>query len=566
MLHILRLPRGRVLPLVTVTLLAIGLVVPARAAEDAKTPAPAGAAATSTKAEGRAEQAPAARGAQTAAPEEVKRVVYLPESVKAALREELKQEVLAEARRESSTAPDGVPEWLRRLKLKGDIRARFERAMFGSGNANDGSFPDFNAINTNKPFDVNFIDVANERYLNVDQNRTRPRLRARLGLDADVGQGFAAGLRFASGDGSTPVSTNQTLGGSPGDFSKYQFWLDRAFLRYQPFQQSQSYKDALAIEIGRFENPFFTTDLLWDDDVNLDGIAVQVRFPAGGAVRPFLTAGAFPVFTTAFNFPPERTDKFKSLNKWLYAAQLGADFKPAEALSVKLGGALYYFDKLEGRISTPCRTDLKDQSCDTDESRPAFAQKGNTYMPLRTPNDQALVQEASGAAEYQFFGLASRFRELAATGRVELRVAPPLKATLEGEFVRNVGFSKKQVGKVGVALNNFDACDASETCQRYAGGDDGYVGRFTLGSPTQSQRWDWNVNLAYRHVESDAVVDAFDDSDFGLGGTNLKGFTFGGALALADGVWASARWMSADAIVGPTYKVDVLQIDVAARF
>ena len=31
---------------------------------------------------------------------------------------------------------------------------------------------------------------------------------------------------------------------------------------------------------------------------------------------------------------------------------------------------------------------------------------------------------------------------------------------------------------------------------------------------------------------SDAVIDAFTDPDFGLGGTNLKGYTVGGSWAL----------------------------------
>jgi hypothetical protein len=547
---------GRFMVVAAVLPLAVGVALPARGAEDSPVAATGEASAPGTKGE--------AHGSQTsshapASADGVKRVVYVPESVKAELREEIKKEVLEQAKQENWAAPNAFPDWLRRFHFAGDIRGRWERAIFGSGNANDGSFPDFNAINTNKPFDAgpNLADTANDRFLNVDQNRTRPRLRARLALDADVGQGFLAGLRLASGDGSTPVSTNQTLGGSPGNFSKYQVWLDRAFLQYT------SPQGLLAARIGRFENPFFSTDMLWDDDLNLDGVAVQLAIPTDYGVRPFLTVGAFPVFTSAFNFPPERESKFKSLDKWLYAAQLGADVKLDERLRVKLAGAFYYFDKIEGRRSSPCRTDLKDESCDTDESRPAFAQKGNTYMTLRTPSEDALAQEALGAAEYQFFGLAARFRELAATGRIDYRVAPLLRFWVDGEYVRNVGFSKKQI--TPVAVNNL-ASSPDGTQGSFDGGDTGYVGRLTIGSPTQIARWDWNVSLAYRHVESDAVVDAFTESDFGLGGTNLKGFVLGAGLGLADGVWASARWMSADAIAGPPYRVDVLQVELAARF
>src|SRR5262249_55373258 len=100
----------------------------------------------------------------------------------------------------------------------------------------------------------------------------------------------------------------------------------------------------------------------------------------------------------------------------------------------------------------------------------------------------------------------------------------------------------------------------------YVGGRDGYQGRVTVGSPTQRKQLDWNVSAAYRYLESDAVVDAFADSDFGLGGTNLKGYILSRSLFVANNVWFPVRWLSANNIVGPTYRVDVFQIDLNARF
>jgi hypothetical protein len=226
-------------------------------------------------------------------------------------------------------------------------------------------------------------------------------------------------------------------------------------------------------------------------------------------------------------------------------------------------------DKIEGRTSGPCDTNLNYISCDTDESRPAFAQKGNTYMPLRTPSPGALALEASdpnNTPRYQFFGLAARFRELVATARLDYTVGPPLRLWVDGEYVRNVGFSKKQISPDSVAINNRGPTADPLALGPFEGGDSGYTGRLTVGSVTQIGRWDWNVSLAYRRVESDAVVDAFTDSDFGLGGTNLKGYILGAALGVANGVWVSARWSSADAIVGSPYRVDVLQIDLAGKF
>src|SRR5262249_24954291 len=149
--------------------------------------------------------------------------------------------------------------------------------LFPRGNASSGEFPDFNGINTNKPFDVNFVDPANECYLDVDQNRTRPRLRARVGLAAELGSGFSTFVRVGSGESPNPGSANQTLG---GDFSRYQFWLDSAAVRWAALE------DALWVRLGKFGNPFFNTELLWSPDVMLDGLAASWS-PRSAEWKPF---------------------------------------------------------------------------------------------------------------------------------------------------------------------------------------------------------------------------------------------------------------------------------------
>ena len=64
------------------------------------------------------------------------------------------------------------------------------------------------------------------------------------------------------------------------------------------------------------------------------------------------------------------------------------------------------------------------------------------------------------------------------------------------------------------------------------------------------------------------MVDGFTDSDFGgvTTGTNLKGYTLSGNLALSPNVWVGIRWMSADQVAGPPLKDDVLQIDLNGKF
>jgi len=85
---------------------------------------------------------------------------------------------------------------------------------------------------------------------------------------------------------------------------------------------------------------------------------------------------------------------------------------------------------------------------------------------------------------------------------------------------------------------------------------------------------DWQAQFAYRHVGSDAVLDAFTDSDLGLGGTNLRGFTVGFQYGLYRNTTVGVRYMSAQNIdttlnsAFPTasYKVNTLQVDFNVRF
>jgi len=102
----------------------------------------------------------------------------------------------------------------------------------------------------------------------------------------------------------------------------------------------------------------------------------------------------------------------------------------------------------------------------------------------------------------------------------------------------------------------------------FYGGNIGYLIHLDAGKVALEELWDWNVRLSYRYVQTDATVDAFTDSDFGqpLLGTNLKGYTIEGNLALSKRVWLGLRFMAADNVAGPTFHSDLVQFDVNAKF
>ena len=73
---------------------------------------------------------------------------------------------------------------------------------------------------------------------------------------------------------------------------------------------------------------------------------------------------------------------------------------------------------------------------------------------------------------------------------------------------------------------------------------------------------------------SDAVLDAFTDSDLGLGGTNLRGYTVGMNYGLYRNTFLGVRYMAAENLDTPlnsnfptaSYKVNTLQVDLNVRF
>ena len=529
------------------------------------------------------------------------RVAYIPESVKAQIRDEIKTEVLAQAKDEKWGGAAAFPDWVNRIRWFGDIRVRYEVNTFPVGNDNTGSFPNFNAINTGKPFDV--AGTVFSPQLNVDEERMRIRLRARIGMDVNLGDGFWGGIRLVTGDTNTPVSANQSFGlanqGQGGNFSKYAIWLDRAFIKYElartpkPLETAEAplvpfdpknplqsppppppasvnspwdYQRSLAIMAGRFDNPFFTaSEVIWDEDIGFDGVALMAKYEVFRGVTPFIAGGLFPIFNTDFNFSSNQPDKFESTDKWLYGAQGGIAFEVKHVVAAKFAAAYYDFRSVEGQLSDPYTPFSADDAGNTDNTRPSFAQKGNTYMALRDIVPSVLNNYGT-TNQFQYFGLATPFTVGSLTARIDINAFEPYQISLLGDYSKNLQFDRAAID--AIAVNNRGAIAAGdlEGIGDYAGGDTAWSAQIQVGKGKFEKRWDWSASFGYRYVESDAVVDAFADSDFVVAGTNHKGITLGAALAVSPRVKIGVRWMSANEIAGPPLSADILMFDLSAKF
>jgi hypothetical protein len=326
-------------------------------------------------------------------------------------------------------------------------------------------------------------------------------VRARLEATAEANDQVEVGIRLSTGTTTSPVSTNETLGKSGGGgFNKYNVTFDRAYLKVKAFS-------GLTFLGGRIANPFFQTDLVWDPDVAFDGIAAtyqqQIRKPW---ITGFAALGAFPL----------KELEFHQADMWLFGGQAGLELKPSKKISGKLGVAYYYYRNTQG-----VPNDSGSSFTETDFSEAVSRQKGNAWFYIDTFNMASTK-----------VGLAAKFRELNVTGTLDIGLWDPIRVVLSGDYVKNLGFNRQEV--------------MYRTSMDEKWGTEGYQVGLSVGHPEVRNFGQWRVFGSYRYVGSDAIIDAFTDSDFHLGGTNAKGWILGGELGLKKNLWLSTRWVTTD--------------------
>ncbi|WP_375123661.1 putative porin [Pseudomonas sp. LW8] len=485
-----------------------------------------------------------------AAPGDV-RVQYVPAAVRDQIRDQVKAEVMATAKQENWAAPNTFPDWASRISFDGDIRLRDESRYYSGNNSNE--IVDFAKLNNNGPYDVNpNSSTSLPPLLNTREDRENLfRLRARLGMKALISEEWTAGIRIGTGSDNNPVSTTQNLGGG---FAKKDIWLDQGYLSWKP-------TDELTLTGGRFANPFMSTDMLYSSDLNFDGVAAIFDHKLNRDWGVFGTVGAFPVDYTNDTSSSNGFDKEESDNKWLYGAQLGAKWAINSNNRLKGALAYYRFDDIQGQRSSPCEPWAGAPGCDSDGTRAAFMQKGNSVFLLRdiTPNPL----NPSATPQPQFVGLASEFNLLDLNVVWDADLPQDFKLRSQGNYIHNLSYDEGDMRKrsAGQIVNNLDSNGEIES------GANAWMVQFTLGNALDLKRkGDWNLFAGYKYIQPDALPDGFNDSSFHLGGTNAKGYFMGGNYGLAKNVFATGRWMSTEAVYGAPFDIDVLQLEINTRF
>lgn len=437
-------------------------------------------------------------GAGTGAAAKTVRVPYVPETLRQQMREEIKAEVLAQARQERWGEPGALPDWLSRIRVGGDFRVRSQGEMFDSGNEPASSY----GLQSSSPSWWPYAD-------NTTRNRERLSVRARLDVQAQLGEQVTAQLRLSSGStGSGPTSTSHTLGNG---FNRTAVGLDRAWLRWTPPVGF----NGLSADFGRMPNPFMATDLTFPDDLNLDGVAARYTHGLAPAQTVSATAGVFPMEEL----------KLSAKDKWLVGAQVSGSFELARGTELKLGLAAYEFRNMAGiRETQPKPTGVLASSTPwaVTEYPASLRQKGNTLINIADPSATAPV-----------WGLASKFRPVNLTAALSTDVLGPYALQFQMDWVRNTGFDINDIrARSGATLTDLKAKTTAAQ------------GRIQLGRAALAKTGDWQVFTGYRYVERDAWIDGLTDTTWHLGGTNYKGWTLGGNYAFHRNFWLGARWTS----------------------
>ena len=171
------------------------------------------------------------------------------------------------------------------------------------------------------------------RYEYIDKEtsdtRDRMRIRVRLGVKGKVNDDLDIVVRLASGS-DDPISSNTTFGDG---FARKAYSLDRGYLDWHP-----GFAEGLGVWFGKTKNPFAKVeDLVWDDDLNPEGIMAVYDVDAGG-LNLFANAG--------FWYAEERKS---DVDTTMAGLQLGGDMDFSERVGLMAAVGYYGWNNTQGQ-------------------------------------------------------------------------------------------------------------------------------------------------------------------------------------------------------------------------
>jgi hypothetical protein len=216
--------------------------------------------------------------------------------------------------------------WAAKTQFKGDVRFRQETVKI-QGESNNGG-----------------------------RDKDRQRIRARLGAYTEINSQVDTGIRIATGSSDDARSTNQD---QDNYFDKKSIWLDLGYIDYHPDQIKN-----LHVIGGKMLQPWVNMgDVIWDSDINPEGLALTYKYPLGSSAELF---GSLGNYNLKDNVDGDGVQFRHDLR--LTSGQLGTRFSVTDNLKMTLGGSVYaYQNDKDSRCTTtttPCALAVNGNSAD----------------------------------------------------------------------------------------------------------------------------------------------------------------------------------------------------------
>ena len=384
--------------------------------------------------------------------------------------------------------------------------------------------------------------------------RKRERYRLRLGLRGTLLDDWFFGVRLETS--TSPRSTNVTFGDDStvnGPFSKDSDRINvgQAYLGYRGFHD-------FTFTGGRFAVPFVNTSLLWDDDINVEGLAEQWKH------------------TFVFGGEPPPPPSFSKDGKAVVASKPPEPFLKLD-LFANFGQFVYDDENPENPIGP----------------RPTTTQPITGENQL-TPNNDAFLLGWQVGARFEFphilyFQFAPTLYNYTGNGdtfNVHFSGDPGgnqtgINSLLIFDVPAEIGW---KVGNIPMRIfgdfaTNFEADDRATAAGHSGKGGDRYAYEIGLGIGQLKKKGDWEVRGWWQHTDQYAVDPNLVDSDIFDSRVNLEGVGVKAGYMLADAIVFNLTyaygWQVDDSIgtggigdipINPLNQYQIFQADLSVKF
>jgi Putative porin len=406
------------------------------------------------------------------------------------------EEVRGELTREAATTAAG--KWklsapINEVELYGDMRVRYEQRQGTTADVVPG---------TPGPNDT--------------LKRSRERYRLRLGLRGTLADDWFFGLRIETS--TNPRSTNVTFGDDAGPFGKTSdaLGVGQAYFGYSGIRD-------VRLTVGKMPNPLVTTLMVWDADINPEGLAQQWKHSYnlnfGGvtttpAAESYSKDGKNAVAVVEAEPFKVKLDLFVNLAQFLYD-----DSNPENPLgprSVSGGRLVPNSDswlmawQIGAKLNFP-----KNVYFQVAPVLYTYTGNGDSFNTFFVGGQQGLTNTASMATN-------------------QVGTNSLLVLEVPAEFGFKIGELPFRI--FGDFAVNFDADDRAIAAGHPEAQDERYAYQIGLGIGQLKAKHDWQLQAFWQHTEQYALDPNLVDSDFFDSRVNIEGVVVQGGYAITDAV------------------------------